>query len=288
MKRIVDYTLESFARIFKLDLDPSLTEEENVRLIINQTALVSAALTWIQPIPMADFMLLTPLHAKMTVHIGKAKGFDITDERALEIFQELVAAMGIAYVANQVIVGVSKFIPIVFGIALFPLFYSSTWAMGKVIEYYFDCRKRNHFPDAQDLRRVYKKALVTGKVLASKLNMEDIKAKAAEIKRQFKGEESSQARAPKPKAATPKTPLNIRARPKAPRAPQPSPLREHVTAAAPPPKEAEPSKAEDDNNSEDPGIDPIEALEELGQKWKAKAISKAEYQAERKRLLKLL
>lgn len=271
MKRLVDYTLESFARIFKFDLDPSLTEEENVRLIINQTALVSAALTWIQPIPMADFMLLTPLHAKMTVHIGKAKGFELSDERALEIFQELVAAMGIAYVANQVIIGVSKFIPIVFGIALFPLFYSSTWAMGKVIEYYFDCRKRNHVPDANDLRRVYKKALVTGKVLASKLNMEEIKAKAAEIKRQFSGE------VPEPKTEAPQTgPIRVRARPKAK---SPSPVVRSPQAQATEKPSPDPVT---------PEIDPIEALEELSQRFKAKSLSKADYQSERKRLLKLL
>ncbi|MDF1664990.1 MAG: hypothetical protein P1V97_24725 [Planctomycetota bacterium] len=283
MKRIVDYTLESFARIFKFDLDPTLTEEENVRLIINQTALVSAALTWIQPIPMADFMLLTPLHAKMTVHIGKAKGFELSDERALEIFQELVAAMGIAYVANQVIIGVSKFIPIVFGIALFPLFYSSTWAMGKVIEYYFDCRKRNHVPDANDLRRVYKKALVTGKVLASKLNMEDIKAKAAEIKRQFSGHKEPEPKRPTAannaprhqSAPSQKSPIHISARPKS------RPTSPVVNKASAPKKTDEPGQVA-------PGIDPIEALEELGQKWKAKSISKADYQAERKRLLKLL
>lgn len=140
--------------------------------------------------------------------------------------------------------------------------------MGKVIEYYFDCRKRNHCPDANDLRRVYKKALVTGKILASKLNMEDIKAKAAEIKRQFSGNDSPDDE----KTEAPKSPIHIRARAKSNSSTSPSPA----------------TQAETNDIPRAPGVDPIEALEELGQKWKAKSISKADYQAERKRLLKLL
>lgn len=181
----LDWTVQSFARIFKLDVNPELPEDENVRLIIHQTAFVCTALTWIQPIPMADFLLLAPIHAKMTVHIGIAKGYQLNQKEASQLFHELLGSVGLTFLAQQVIVGVGKFVPVLFGLYLFPLFYAATWAMGKVVEHYFDAKKRGKTPNSEDLKAVYKKALITGKMLASKLSLDDVKAKAQEIKEAF-------------------------------------------------------------------------------------------------------
>jgi uncharacterized protein (DUF697 family) len=288
-----DYTVSCFTGIFRFDLDPLVSEEENVRTIIHQTAFVCSALTWIQPIPLADFMLLTPLHAKMTVHIGKAKGFEISDERALEIIKELIGAVGLTFISTHVIIGVGKFVPVLFGLYLFPLFYASTWALGKVVEHYFDARQAGRILKSEDLRRVYKKALISGKVLASKLNLNDIKKKAAELKEQFQSHHSKASDSEEKKA------VKITIKPQAPAGPRlsikardkgqdidPGAATKQAATAHPDLSSGHPR-----STAPTPGIaeqDPIEALEELSIKLKSGSISKEEFQIERRRLLKFL
>jgi len=183
----LDYTLDSFSRIVRFDERVDLSVDQNVRLVIHQTAFVASAITWLQPIPLLDYVLLTPLCAKMTLHIGQLKGFDISEKRSFEIVRELIGSIGLAFVAQQAIAGASKLVPTLFGVYLFPLFYAATWALGKTIEHYFDCRLRGETPQAERLREVYKRALVNGKLLAEKIDIEEIKAKAAELMARFKG-----------------------------------------------------------------------------------------------------
>lgn len=73
---------------FNFDIDPGLSRDENVDEVIKSAALLSGAVS-IEPIPFADILVITPVQAKMVLHIGKIYGFDITAERAREIVQEL-------------------------------------------------------------------------------------------------------------------------------------------------------------------------------------------------------
>jgi uncharacterized protein (DUF697 family) len=301
MKSFIDYTVSSFSRIFKFDIDHLLSEDENVRCIIHQTSFVCSALTWIQPIPLADFMILTPLHAKMTVHIGKAKGFDISDECALEIFQELIGSVGLAFVASQVIIGVGKFVPVVLGIYLFPLFYASTWAMGKVVEHYFEGRKTGDQTDAEDLRRVYKKALISGKVLASKLSLDEIKKKAYELKAKFHGDtdfEAADSSDPRPRE-TEHSPIRAKLAGEKKQGGKQASSGYFSKIAVNNPEQGPKNESQDPENTEtEPSQskiaeefdqeDPIEALEQLGRLLRDGTIKTEEFQRERRRLLKRL
>ena len=102
------YLVESFVNVFKLDVDPLASEKTNVGKIIDQSALVSAVIVFVQPFPIADFVVMAPLLAKMTLHVGKAKGFDISQERALEIVREVIGAIGLAWAATAVAPSASR------------------------------------------------------------------------------------------------------------------------------------------------------------------------------------
>ena len=71
LRDFIEHVAESFTTLFNLDADPALTEHENVERVIGQTATVAALVSLIQPIPAADFFILTPIQAKMALHIGR-------------------------------------------------------------------------------------------------------------------------------------------------------------------------------------------------------------------------
>src|SRR5580704_730179 len=96
VKQSLREVADSFAGVLKFEVNPALSEQENVHQIIQQTATVCAVLACVNPIPMTDFLVLTPLHAKMTFHIGKVKGFTVTQERALDILREVISTAGLS------------------------------------------------------------------------------------------------------------------------------------------------------------------------------------------------
>lgn len=130
---------------FNFDVDPDLSTEENVEEVIKSAALLSGAIA-VEPVPFADILLITPLQAKMVLHIGKIYGFEITPERSREIAQELGATVAYGVVARQVMRGVAKIaLPVIGGIITAPAVYGWTFALGRVAQQYFE-RKRAGLP----------------------------------------------------------------------------------------------------------------------------------------------
>lgn len=130
---------------FNFDVDPDLSTEENVEEVIKSAALLSGAIA-VEPIPFADMLLITPVQAKMVLHIGKIYGFEITPERSREIAQELGATVAYGVVARQVMRGVAKIaLPVIGGIITAPAVYGWTFALGRVAQQYFE-RKRAGLP----------------------------------------------------------------------------------------------------------------------------------------------
>ena len=80
---MVERVTQSVANVFRFEVDPALDERENVEQVIAETSLVAGLIACIQPIPAADFLVLAPLQAKMALQIGKIKGFELSQERAL-------------------------------------------------------------------------------------------------------------------------------------------------------------------------------------------------------------
>src|SRR5262249_52934806 len=147
--------VKSFGGVFKLEYDPGLTEEQNVEQVITETALVAATLACIQPIPFGDIVVLAPLQAKMTLHIGRIKGFDVSQERALDIVKEIIGVAWL-HLGTQLLIGsVLKLSWIASAMLTFPLNYAATWALGTVAARYFDGMRSGVLPTADEMRALF-------------------------------------------------------------------------------------------------------------------------------------
>lgn len=92
---------------FRFDIDPQKSRAENVEDVIKSAALLSGAVA-VEPIPFADMLLITPVQAKMVLHIGKIYGYELDATRSSEILKELGATVAYGYMARQVMRGVIK------------------------------------------------------------------------------------------------------------------------------------------------------------------------------------
>ena len=172
---------------FNFDVDPQLTDEDNVEQVIKSAAILSGAIA-VEPIPFADILLITPVQAKMVLHIGKIYGFDITPERAAEIAQELGATVAYGLAARQVMRGIAKMaLPLVGGLITAPAVYGWTFALGRLAQNYFE-RKAQGLPDSrrQQVKVIQEAKTQARRVLPSAQDFTDL---AGELRRRAEEKE---------------------------------------------------------------------------------------------------
>ncbi len=175
---------------FNFDVDPELSREDNVDEVIKSAALLAGAVA-IEPIPFADILVITPVQAKMVLHIGKIYGFDITPERAREIVQELGVTVAYGVAARQVMRGLAKMaLPLIGGIITAPAVYGWTFALGRVAQSYFE-RKTLGLPDSrkEQVKVVQEAKQQSRKVLPSAQDFTDL---ASELRRRAEEKGKSQ------------------------------------------------------------------------------------------------
>ncbi|WP_192930893.1 YcjF family protein [Deinococcus sp. AJ005] len=175
---------------FNFDIDPGLSRDENVDEVIKSAALLSGAVA-IEPIPFADILVITPVQAKMVLHIGKIYGFDISPERALEIVRELGVTIAYGMAARQLMRGLAKLaLPVIGGIITAPAVYGWTFALGRVAQSYFE-RKQLGLPDS---RREQVKVIQEAKQQSRKVlpNAQDFTDLASELRRRADEKNKSQ------------------------------------------------------------------------------------------------
>ncbi|MBB5233565.1 YcjF family protein [Deinococcus budaensis] len=166
---------------FNFDVDPDLSDGENVEEVIKSAALLSGAIA-VEPIPFADMLLITPVQAKMVLHIGKIYGFEITPERSREIAQELGATVAYGLLARQVMRGLAKIaLPVIGGLITAPAVYGWTFALGRVAQNYFE-RKRQGLPATrrEQVKVIQEAKAQTRRVLPSAQDFSDL---ASELRR---------------------------------------------------------------------------------------------------------
>ncbi len=144
-------------------------EERSKRLII-RTALICGTLAVINPLPLGDFFVLTPLQGMMVMHLGRVHGFEISENRAKEIIGELLVTVGWAFLAKHTIIGLYKtFLPFAGGLFSFPLVFAFTYALGRLADHYFELKARGEKPDRELFRRLWSEAMKEGKELGKKM-----------------------------------------------------------------------------------------------------------------------
>src|SRR5207244_4092018 len=145
------------------------------------TAFVCSVVVFVNPIPMADLLFLAPLHIKMTFHIGKAKGFPVTQERAREVLQDVLAGLGTSVVGG-VLAGLVKFVPIIGPLIYVPIVYGTTWAVGCVVESYFDGLRAGTIPTVDTMKELFQRELAKGKAKGASIRRDEIDRAYRELK----------------------------------------------------------------------------------------------------------
>ncbi len=166
---------------FNLDVDPAQTPEQNAEEVIRSAALLAGAIA-VEPLPFADLLLITPLQAKMVLHIGKIYGFEVTAARAREIAQELGATVAYGIAARQVMRGIAKLaLPVIGGLLTAPAVYGWTYALGRTSEAYFQRRRDGQpFSKPQQIEVAQEARKATRNILPSASDFSDL---ARELRR---------------------------------------------------------------------------------------------------------
>ena len=179
----------------KVDLG-GLTTEEKVSKVITYTSATCGAVA-LQPFPVADFFLLTPIQVVMVMKIGQLMGYEVSKREAKEVLYEIVGVVGWGLLARTLIVtGYKTFIPFLGGLLSFPLVYGATYALGKSAEYYYTRKNEGQPIDINDFKVLWHNATEEGRQKGEQEKditeevQEDV---ATEVKEEFKEEVEKEA-----------------------------------------------------------------------------------------------
>ena len=140
----------------------------------------ACAATAAQPIPFADIFILTPMQLYMGTLIAEARGYKFSMS---EIYKEILGVIGLAYLAQQTAIGLYKTILPFFGaITTIPLVFVLTYAIGKVMDFYFVSKAQGRKLTKDDLMNFFKQARKDAKKNFTK---EEIKKKTKEAKEEM-------------------------------------------------------------------------------------------------------
>lgn len=147
---MADYA-ETIRRVMNGDYDDATDAErdEAVKEIV-QICSVGAAAVAVQPLPLVDVALISPIQIAMVQAIGRIRGHHLDHKAVLEI----LSTFGASIVAQNVIMTAAKFVPIFGWVASISMAYALTWAIGEVADYYF-LSGRGASPE--ELREMFRK-----------------------------------------------------------------------------------------------------------------------------------
>lgn len=148
-------------------------EDKRVERVIKFCSALCAGIA-LQPIPIADFPILTTIEVAMVMKIGNIRGFQISRDRALDILKEILGVVGLGYLAKSGIIFAYKtFIPFLGGFFTIPLVYGACYAIGKVADFYFVQKRSGNPINKKELQVIYKRELEEGKRIGSELKNEN-------------------------------------------------------------------------------------------------------------------
>lgn len=103
-----------------------------VKEVVTVCAVAASAVT-IQPFPVLDAVLMSPIQIGMVQAIGKVHGHKLDKKSIVEI----ISTFGASLVAQNVIMAAAKLIPILGSVIAMSMAYALTFAIGEVSDHYF-------------------------------------------------------------------------------------------------------------------------------------------------------
>lgn len=140
-----------------------MTDDQKVARIIVIFSTACGAIA-VQPIPFADFFILTPMQAFMGARISAIRGLRLSERETTDIIKEIMGVVGLGMVAQQLGIAAAKiFFPIFGGIATVPVVFGLTFAIGRVMDRYFIHRAAGRKMSAEEMKSVWEQAKSEGK-----------------------------------------------------------------------------------------------------------------------------
>ena len=98
--KILDDAKDKISKeILDIEKRTDLSDDEKVSQIINVVSVMCAAIA-VQPIPFADFFVLTPIQGFMGKKIADIRGYNISENGAQELIKEIAGVVGLGLLAQ--------------------------------------------------------------------------------------------------------------------------------------------------------------------------------------------
>lgn len=167
------YKLQLAKEFLEIEKNDKLSPNEKVTQMITTTSIICAAVA-IQPIPFADFFILTPIQAFMGHKIAQIRGYDLKEEGVFEVIKYLGGVIGGGFAAQQTAIGLYKLgLPGIGGLITFPLVAGLTFGIGKAMDLYFKEKANGRQATKSDIISAFK----FGKKEGRKIKKDDVKKK---------------------------------------------------------------------------------------------------------------
>ncbi len=114
--------------------------------------------------------------------IAKSHGINLSEQELIEIIKELMGIVGIGVFAQQLAIGLYKFIPYFGAVTTIPTVFSLTYAIGKLLDEYFKSKSSGFYIDEKNLKNLFKGALREGKQEVKKHKKEDMEKEFKNLK----------------------------------------------------------------------------------------------------------
>jgi len=166
--------------ILEIEHRTDITNDEKADLIIKLFSGTCAAVA-IQPIPFADFFVLTPIQAYMGARLSAIRGLNVTESQIKVLLKEIGSVIGLGLLAQQLVIGAYKtFIPFLGALTTIPIVYGLTYAIGKTMDAYLIKKAKGLTMTKSQMKSVFEEMLKKGK-REGKNNKESIKKNAKRL-----------------------------------------------------------------------------------------------------------
>jgi uncharacterized protein (DUF697 family) len=185
----------------------NLSEDERKKIagdLVTMSSMGAAAITY-APIPLTDFVLVTPVQASMVMAIGRVYGRELNFEESKHILIELASVCGLGLLAQKGFATLSKILlPGIGGLLAGPYAFAVTYGMGHVAMKYF----RDKDASREALKRVFDDAMAEGKKVFSREKLDEFRKNrgkdVSDFVNKVRGKEAGGAEEADPPKAKPK------------------------------------------------------------------------------------
>lgn len=153
---------DTVGRVLSGEFDDASAEDKvrAVRELITVCSTAAGAVA-IQPVPLLDVVLITPIQIALVQGIGRIHGHHLDRRSVLEI----LGTFGASLVSQNILLATAKLVPVAGWLAGAAMAYAMTWAIGEVAQHYFSTGRG---VGSDDLRTMFRKVYADKKEEALK------------------------------------------------------------------------------------------------------------------------